>query len=170
MSGFCVKFRQILLREGILQQVCYKKAFADFVSQVTAEDYKARHEFVRVGVLPDYVMKDSAIVALEPMTNEIHVSDYQLRHAQRLEKKIPLSLEDLKQLPDKLDNARWFFDAHLNNLTAVFDIHHCADVGKAIVVINFGKKKEKYNAVKTSGIIDISTLKMKIYREIKNEP
>lgn len=147
-----------------------KKAFADFVEKVTAENYKARHEFVRVGTLPDFVMADAAVIALEPINNEIHVSDYQLKHAQRNKKSAPLPLEIVKQLPEKLENSRWFYDSILNNLTAVFDVGTEKIVGKAIVVINFDRNKKTCNAVKTSGEIDISTLKMRNYREIKVEP
>jgi hypothetical protein len=151
--------------------VVNKKEFADYVEKVTAEDYKARHEFVRVGSLPDFVMADNAVTELNPINNEIHVSDYQLKHAQRNQKSAPLNIDDVKKLPDKLENARWFYDSNLNNLTAVFDIESIKDVGKAIVVINFSRsKKEIYNAIKTSGVIDILTLNMKNYREIKDEP
>ncbi|MDQ5939397.1 MAG: hypothetical protein QG557_344 [Pseudomonadota bacterium] len=120
-----------------MQQVYYKKAFIDFVEKVTDYDYKARHEFVLVGRLPDYVMADSAIVALEPMSNEIYVSDYQLRHSQRPEKSVPLSLEDLTLLPSKLEIARWFYDSSHNNLIATFDVlsELDNDIGKAAIKI-----------------------------------
>lgn len=147
-----------------------KEKFAEFVEKVTAEDYKARHEFTQVGTFPDFVMADAAIKALEPINNEIHVSDYQLKHAQRNKKSAPLPLEIVKQLPEKLENSRWFYDSILNNLTAVFDVGTEKIVGKAIVVINFDRNKKTCNAVKTSGEIDISTLKMRNYREIKVEP
>lgn len=173
MSGFNLESRQIFLREGVLQQICYKTAFVDFVDKVTANDYKARHEFVYVGTLPHYVMADAAIVALAPMSNEIHVSDYQLRHSQRSEKSVPLSLEDLKLLPSKLEIASWFYDSSHNNLIATFDIlsEMENDIGKVAIKINFAKKKKlTNNSIVTSGVIEASTLKMKIYREMKDEP
>jgi SPP1 gp7 family putative phage head morphogenesis protein len=148
-----------------------KEKFAEFVEKVTVEDYKARHEFVRVGTLPDYVMADAAVIALEPIGSEIHVSDYQLRHSQRPEKSVPLPIDELKKLPEKLENARWFYDSSHDNLIAVFDIPRQKEIGKAVIKINFAKKKKLVNnSIVTSGLIEESTLLMKIYREIKDEP
>jgi hypothetical protein len=107
------------------------------------------------------------------MSNEIHVSDYQLRHSQRSEKSVPLSLEDLKLLPSKLEIASWFYDSSHNNLIATFDIlsEMENDIGKVAIKINFAKKKKlTNNSIVTSGVIEASTLKMKIYREMKDEP
>lgn len=122
--------------------------------------------------LPDFVMADSAVViALEPVNNAIHVSDYQLRHSQRPEKSVPLPIEDLKKLPEKLKNARWFYDLRHDNLIAVFDILQKNEVGKAAIKIYFAKKKKLVNnSIVTSGAIEESTLLMKIYRGIKDEP
>jgi hypothetical protein len=78
------------------------------------------------------------------MSNEIHVSDYQLRHSQRSEKSVPLSLEDLKLLPSKLEIASWFYDSSHNNLIATFDIlsEMENDIGKVAIKINFAKKEK----------------------------
>jgi hypothetical protein len=45
------------------------------------------------------------------------------------------------------------------------------DIGKGAIKINFAKKKKlTNNSIVTSGVIEASTLKMKIYREMKDEP
>ena len=116
-------------------------------------------------------MADSAVMALNPVNNEIYVSDYQLRHSQRPEKSVPLPIDELKKLPEKLENSRWFYDKSHNNLIAMFDILKEIEVGKAAIMINFAKKKKiMNNSVVTSGVVDESTFKMGIYREIKVEP
>lgn len=150
-----------------------KQAFADFVEKVTAENYKARHEFMRVGTLPDFVMADSAVKALEPVNNEIHISDHQLRHALRevkTGKGTALPIDITKNLPEKIESARWFYDSKFNNLLAVFDIEKDGFVGKSALAINFKKRKESLNTIVTSGMIEEKILGMDIYREILNTP
>jgi hypothetical protein len=152
-----------------------KQAFADFVEKVTPEDYKARHEFVRVGTLPDFVMADTAVKALEPINNEINVSDHQLRHSLRAfkhKKGATIPLESAKKLPEKIESAKWFYDSEHDNLLAVFDVDLIDSVGKSVIAINFQKKKGKelINAIVTSGIINPDHLKNKRYREIENTP
>lgn len=147
-----------------------KQAFADYVEKVTYKDYKARHEFVRVGTLPDFVMADSAVKELEPINNEIHVSDYQLRHSQRNEKIAPLPLEQLKNLPEKLDNSRWFYDKSHDNLIAVFDIGLDGKLGKSAKIVNFKRKNFLGNAIVTTGIIDEFDLNNPNYIEISETP
>ena len=146
-----------------------KSAFSTWVDEALKPDYKARHEFKQVGVLPDFVMTDSDVLALKPVSNQVFISDYQLRHSQRSQKSSPLPIDILKQLPEKLESSRWFFDASHENLIAVFDVQNSTDIGKAVLQINFfRKKKEKLNVVVTSGMIDKSTLLMSVYREITN--
>ena len=147
-----------------------KEEFANFVEKVTAENYKARHEFVRVGTLPDFVMADSDVIALEPVSNEIHVSDYQLRHSQRPEKSVPLPVEELKKLPEKLENARWFYDLSHDNLIAVFDVGIDDKLGKSAKIINFKRKKFFGNCIVTTGIIDEFDLNNPNYRELNKTP
>ncbi len=146
-----------------------KKAFSDWTKQVTQKDYKARHEFKQVGVIPDYVMNDKAVKALNPVNNEIHISDHQLRHSVRETKKnvgtaLPLSI--VKQLPLNLESADYFFDSKQNNLLAVFDVGDGKSVGKSVIVIDFKKGKKSYNSIVTSGVIDATTLGMRIYKKI----
>lgn len=146
-----------------------KQAFSQWVNEVVKADYKARHEFKQVGVLPDLVMADSDVVALNPIGNEILISDHQLRHSVRdfkSGKGTALSPSIINQLPSKLENARWFFDSRHNNLLAVFDVSASTHLGKSVVVINFEKKKQLLNAIVTSGLITDRTLNMDIYREI----
>lgn len=153
--------------------VVNKKEFADYVEKVTHKDYKARHEFVRVGTLPNRVMNDAAVKALNPINNEIHISDHQLRHALRdvkTGKGTALPIDVTKNLPEKLDTARWFYDSKFNNLMAVFDAENKGFVGKSVLTINFKKRKESLNAVVTSGMIEEKILGMDIYREIVNTP
>lgn len=149
-----------------------KQAFADFVEKVTVEDYKARHEFVRVGTLPDYVMVDSAVIALNPIDNEINISDHQIRHATRDFKTgrgAALSIDIIKQLPDKLENAEFIYDSKHNNLLAVFDIEQDDKIGKSVLAINFKKGKSLFNSIVTSGVVPIRALAIEIYRKITTE-
>ena len=146
-----------------------KKAFSDWTKQVTQKDYKARHEFKQVGVIPDYVMNDKAVKALNPVNNEIHISDHQLRHSVRETKKnvgTALSLSIVKQLPLNIESADYFFDSKQNNLLAVFDVGDGKNVGKSVIVIDFKKGKKSYNSIVTSGVIDPTTLGMRIYTKI----
>ena len=147
--------------------------FAEFVERVTMETYKARHEFVCVGTLPAYVMNDVAVLALEPINNEIHISDHQLRHSLRdfkTQKGVALSIDTAKKLPHHLSHAQWFYDSNHNNILAIFEMNVAEIVGKSVVVINFKKKKESLNVIVTSGIINPDHLRNERYREIKNTP
>lgn len=149
-----------------------KEKFAEFVEKATIEDYKARHEFVRVGTLPAFVMVDSAITALEPINNEIHVSDYQLNHSIRDAKKnhnADLPIDTIKILPEKIETARWFYDEENKNVLAVF-FYDDNKSGKSAIKFNHKRKKFIGNVIATSGTLDPNHLKNKRYREIKNTP
>ncbi len=149
------------------------QVFAEFVERVTMETYKARHEFVCLGILPAYVMDDVAVLALGPINNEIHISDHQLRHSLRdfkTKKGVALSIDTAKKLPHHLSHAKWFYDSNHNNILAIFEMNVAEIVGKSVVVINFKKKKESLNVIVTSGIINPDHLRNERYREIKNTP
>ncbi len=150
-----------------------REAFANWTDKVTKPNYKARHEFMQVWTLPDYVMADSAVQALNPLNDEIHISDHQLRHAMREIKNLRgASLPEnlVRRLPDKLENARWFYDSKHGNLLAVFNVDITNTVGKSVLVINFKKGKISKNAIVTSGIIEPAHLTNPIYREINETP
>lgn len=143
--------------------------FASWANQVAATGYKARHEFMPVASLPDFVMEDSAVVALNPINNQVYISDHQLKHALRPVKNnrgaaLPMAI--IEQLPTHLTTARWFYDSRHHNLMAVFDAAAGDSVGKAAIAINFKKGKRTMNAITTSGMISESNTKMDIYREI----
>jgi hypothetical protein len=130
------------------------------------------HE-ICVGTLPAYVMDDVAVLALEPINNEIQMSDHQLRHSLRdfkTKKGVALSIDTAKKLPDHLSDAQWFYDSKHNNILAIFEMNVAEIVGKSVVVINFKKKKESLNVIVTSGIINPDHLRNERYREIKNTP
>ena len=77
---------------------------------------------------------------------------------------MPLSI--VKQLPLNLESADYFFDSKQNNLLAVFDVGDGKSVGKSVIVIDFKKGKKSYNSIVTSGVIDATTLGMRIYKKI----
>lgn len=146
------------------------EAFKRWAEKVTAIDYKARHEFMSVGTLPGFVLKDADVAALKPISDEIHISDHQLRHSIRdikAKRNAALPIEVIAELPSYLRNARWFYDSKHKNICAVFDAKN--DVtGKSVIHINFEKGKILRNAVVTSGIIDACDMNnAALFREIK---
>jgi hypothetical protein len=146
--------------------------FAAWLSGVIKPDYKFRHEFQQVGCFPDFVMQDMDIRRLNPLTNEIYISDHQVRHSLRPAKVAAgkaLPMSEIQQLPDKLAHARWFFDSTKQNVMAVFALETDA-IGKSVIVINFQKHKTLYNTVVTSGVIEERVLGMRNYRELKKAP
>ena len=69
-------------------------------------------------------MNDEAVKALNPVNNEIHVSDYQLRHSLRKfknEKGATVPMSEIKQLPTKLEGAKWIYDHVHENVLAIFE-------------------------------------------------
>ena len=141
------------------------KDFSDWTKQVTQNDYKARHDFKQVGVIPDYVLNDKSVDALTPVNNEIHVSDHQLRHSVRLEKDkrgATLPIEILQNLPRKLEEARWYYDEKHKNICAVFDIKENDMTGKSVISINFFKGKTRRNSIVTSGSIKPEDMNNKV--------
>ena len=144
-----------------------KQTLTSWADKVAQPDYNARHEFMRVGTLPDAVMADSEVFALKPVNNELYISDHQLRHSVRdfkAGKGSALPMAIVNQLPDKLENAQWFFDSKHGNLFAVFNTD--ITVGKSVVEINFRKKNELFNAVITSGLIKPEDLNNPFYKKI----
>ena len=148
-----------------------KKAFSDWTKQVTQKDYKARHEFKQVGIIPDHVLNDKSVHALIPVNNEIHVSDHQLRHSVRIEKDkrgATLPIDIIQDLPSKLKEASWFYDKKHKNICAVFDIKENDMTGKSVISINFLKGKARRNSIVTSGSIKPEDMNNKeLFREIK---
>ena len=146
-----------------------KKAFSDWTKQVTQKDYKARHEFKQVGVIPDYVMNDKDVSKFKLKNNNIDISDYLLRHGQRPNKSgrnATLSIEHLKNLPSLIDESRWIYDNYHNNIISFFDIGDQKRTGKAVVMFNYDRKGDIHNAVITTGIVDKADMKSKFYREL----
>lgn len=133
-----------------------KKAFSDWTKQVTQKDYKARHEFKQVGVIPDYVLNDKNVSKFKLKNNNIDISDYLLRHGQRPKKSdrnVALSIKDLSKLPDNISLSEWFFDPIHNNAIAFFDIAQKDLVGKAVIHFDYVYKGKNHNAVITTGVV-----------------
>ena len=148
----------------------YQQDYKDWANQVLKPDYKARHEFRQVGVLPDFVMNDKDVKALSPKSDTLEVSDYLLRHGQRPKKSVrqaSLSLEELIQLPVKIAAADWVYDAQHKNIIGFFDISHAKNIGKAVVTFNYDRKGVLHNAVVTTGVVSKVDAKSEWYREIK---
>lgn len=134
-----------------------KQEFADWTTRVLSDGYLARHEFKRVGYLPQRVLDDADVVKIGVAGNEIEVSDYLLRHGNRATKDgrgaaLPLSV--VAELPAKLENAIWTFDPIHKNVCAFFEVEREVDVvGKAVVHFNYARKGKEHNAVITMGIV-----------------
>ena len=131
-------------------------SFALWVRAVLVPEYRARNEFRIVCALPNRVLSYPGVVALNPSGHDVSISDVQIRHAGRPTKENrgkTLALEDIENLPKKLQHARWFFEIEKNDLIAVFPVAGGADnvSGKAVVRVNYAKKAKHYNAVVTSG-------------------
>ena len=147
-----------------------QKDYEKWAKQVLQPDYKARHEFRQVGVLPDFVMADESVKALNPQSDTIEISDYLLRHGQRpnkLGRQASLSLEDLIKLPYKIALSDWVYDAQHKNIIGFFDISHAKNIGKAVVTFNYDRKGVLHNAVVTTGVVGKIDAKSEWYREIK---
>jgi len=147
-----------------------KQDFAQWANQVIDTDYKARHEFKRVGTLPDFVMADEAVKVLSPKSDTLEISDYLLRHGQRQNKSgrhASLPLEEIMQLPVKIAIANWVYDAQHKNIIGFFDINHEENIGKAVVTFNYDRKGVLHNAVVTTGVVNKADAKSRWYREIK---
>lgn len=144
--------------------------FGSWADAVLQDGYKAKHEFKKIGVLPDFVMADADVVKLLPETADLFISDHQLRHALRPAKSgrgaaLPISI--IKQLPNKIASAEWLYDKSHKNLIAIFDMGKKGSKGKAAIAIKFKKGKNgNMNAVVTTGVVSDANTKMAIYRKI----
>ena len=146
-----------------------KNQYAEWAKKVVATDYHAQHEFKPVGYFPDYVLADSDVRELQPTGNEIEISDYLLRHGARKTKKArgaTLSVQDLADLPENLESARWFFDSGHKNVIGFFEVGHGELLGKFAVQFNYTRNGEKYNAVVTTGVVMRCNIGEEIYREL----
>lgn len=133
-----------------------KQEYADWARQVLANGHLARHEFRRVGLLPQRVLHDRDVSKIGVEVADIEISDYLLRHGYRSSKEVrgaSLCIEDLAYLPDRLEAAKWFFDPKHGNVIAFFDINDQVMVGKAVVHFKYMRKGKGHNAVITTGIV-----------------
>jgi len=164
------KLKKIPEFDIISEMDTLQKDYEKWAKQVLQPDYKARHEFRQVGVLPDFVMADESVKALNPQSDTIEISDYLLRHGQRpnkLGRQASLSLEDLIKLPYKIALSDWVYDAQHKNIIGFFDISHAKNIGKAVVTFNYDRKGVLHNAVVTTGVVGKIDAKSEWYREIK---
>ncbi len=146
-----------------------KREYSDWARAVLADDYRARHEFRRVGFLPARVMADTDVQALRPVGDEIEISDHQLRHGRRpakIRRGQALTVDELALLPAELEKALWLFDSVDKNLLAVFEVTRAEGVGKAAIRVNHVRGGTEYNAVVTTGFLSERNLKAVRYREI----
>jgi hypothetical protein len=146
-----------------------KAEYADWAKSVLEVDYRARHEFKRVGFLPDRVMADADVKGMQPVTADIEISDHQLRHGRRqakIDRGQALTVEQLASLPKEIESATWMFDTADKNLLAVFDVDRLDGVGKAAIRINHVRGGTEHNAIVTTGFLDERNLKSKRYREL----
>lgn len=146
-----------------------KQEFASWTACVLSDGYLARHEFKRVGYLPQRVLNDAEVAKIGVAGNEIEVSDYLLRHGNRAAKDgrgAALEKAVLSRLPAKLESADWYFDARHGNVMAAFEIDGDGKVGKAIVQFNYTRRKDKRNAVITTGMVEAFNLFESYLRKI----
>lgn len=133
-----------------------KTQYAEWAKKAIATDYQAVHEFKPVGYLPDYVLADPEVRTLQPPGIEIEISDYLLRHGVRKTKAAhgaALSVQNLTDLPARLESARWRFDTGHSNVIGFFEIGDADLIGKAVVQFGYTRKGIKHNAVVTTGIV-----------------
>lgn len=146
-----------------------KQEFADWTARVLSDGYLARHEFKKVGYLPQRVLDDADVARIGVLGSKIEISDYLLRHGNRTSKDgrgAALEKPVLSQLPVKLENADWYFDAKHGNVIASFAIDKDGKVGKAVVQFNYTRRKEKRNAVITTGTIEAFNLLERYLRKM----
>lgn len=146
-----------------------KADFSKWVTEVAGENYKASNTFNKVGVLPNYVLEDSSVAALKPSGDDLHISDYEVRHGVREAKRkrgAALPADVLANLPGALEGARWFYDETHDNIFSAFEIGEADRIGKAVVHLNYTRKKVAYNALITTGVVQRQNLKEAGYREI----
>jgi len=170
MSALVDKLKKIPEFDIISGMDTLQKDYEKWAKQILQPDYKARHEFRQVGVLPDFVMRDKDVKTLKPVNNEVYISDHQIRHSVRDAKaarNAVLPVEVISNLPGYLRDARWFYDSKHYNLIAAFDVGMMDLTGKSIIAINFSKKKYTFNSVVTSGLVQAINLGAENYRELK---
>lgn len=146
-----------------------KQEFAEWVANVLADGYLARHEFRKIGYLPQRVLQDADVAKIGLMRQDIETSDYLLRHGYRQskgERGASLSASDLATLPLKLESSTWMFDPKHKNVVAFFEIDDQNMVGKAVVHFNYARKGNTHNAVITTGIVKRSNIQDGEKREI----
>lgn len=146
-----------------------KADFAQWATVVLVEGYRAQHQFKPVGYLPERVLADADVQALELQSDEIEISDFLLRHGMRQAKTgrgAALSVEQMAILPEMLESARWFYDSSHGNIIAVSVMDDSERLVKMVVHINYQRRKELHNAVVTTGIIQSADIKAPWYREI----
>lgn len=151
----------------------YQQELSEWIALVVAPDYKARHEFKLLSLLPEFVFQHKLLQSFEVTEREIFVSDHQLRHAVRTFKAgkwAAFSNDEIANLPYLIQNARWFIDAqHEGSVLAVVDdIGTDAQVGKVAIAIKFkrDKRNPKRNVVVTTGKIESYNLKESVFVEI----
>lgn len=137
-----------------------QRDFAAWAEAVSTRGYKARHEFRQVGRLPARVMNDARVQALAPNGKKIRISDKQIQHALRDAKnkrQAALQVADIRNLPNLLHKADWYYDSQHQNLVAAMSLRE-GDTGKAVVVIGFKRNQQRYNAIITMGIVQPNNL------------
>ena len=133
-----------------------KQAFGQWADTVLDDGYKVKNDFALVGFVPEKVLLDDMVAQLLVQGVEIHTSDQLLRHgyrANKLARGAALDKETLAALPQKLEEATWYFDAEHGNVVAVFEIGQDDVVGKAVVQFNYARKGKMHNAVITTGVM-----------------
>lgn len=92
--------------------------------------------------------------------SRVSLDDHKLKHAD-------IGITDYRRIPDIIANGE-VYRSHGKRYVLL----RSGDMTyRAAIKINFAKKKKLVNnSIATSGVVDESTLKMKMYREIKDEP
>lgn len=150
--------------------VTVDREFKKWASVVLSTDYKPRHEYRQVGVLPDFVLPFANRIAGSLESNAVFISDTQLRHGQRPGKSgrdAALPVDALLELPARIGSARWVHDISHNNLLAFFEVGIPGKIGKAAVHLNHVRRGNVYNAVITTGLVNPENENALIYRASK---
>jgi len=144
--------------------------FRHWASGVLEPGYRPRHEYRRVGHLPAFVLEDQVVSALNPAGTDLHISDMQLLHARRntkVARGAALTACVVLDLPNRLEAARWVFDAAHRGLIAFFDAEVAGHVGKAVIHFNHVRRGTHYNAVVTMGLVQPENENARVYRALR---
>lgn len=136
-----------------------QEAFKSWLAKVLARDYTARHATV-VGYLFNTVVQALRSINKPPVTASILLDQNQLRHLMRDAKDTKqLPAEVIANIPQLLGSPQAIV-IELATGDVVYLLDSQVDTGyKLFVKVNFSRKGEQFNSVRSGGIIPVSALR-----------